>query len=174
VEAAGLTKGQTMLVHAAAGGVGHLAVQFARQRGIRVIGTASENNQSFLAELGVNEAIDYQSTPFESKVHNVDAVLDTVGGEVQARSWGTLKPGGILLSIVQPPSAETAAAHNVRQGFPNSGQAGGALLAKFALMVDGGQLKLTVSTVLPLSEIQRAHSLVEGHHTRGKLALKIA
>jgi NADPH:quinone reductase-like Zn-dependent oxidoreductase len=173
VEAADLSAGQTVCIHGAAGGVGHLAVQFARLCGARVIGTASQKNLDFLNELGVDEAIDYPAIPFESKVHDVEAVFDTVGGETQQRSWGILKPGGILLSIVEPPSAETAASYGVRQGFVGAAQSGGALLQKFAEMVDAGQLKVTVSTVLPLSEIQRAHMLVEGRHTRGKLALEI-
>ena len=173
IEAANLSKGQTVFIHGAAGGVGHLAVQFARLRGARVIGTASQNI-GFLGEIGVEEAVNYMTTPFESVARNVDAVFDTVGGETQQRSWAILKPGGILLSIVQPPSQETADSYGVRQQFIGTAQAGGELLAKFASMVDAGQLKVNVSTVLPLSEIQRAHTMVEGRHTRGKLALEIA
>jgi NADPH:quinone reductase-like Zn-dependent oxidoreductase len=172
VEAANPSQGQTVLVHGAAGGVGHLAAQFARLRGAHVIGTASGGNIGFLREIGVAEAIDYTTTPFESVARNVDAVLDTVGGETQQRSWVVLKPGGILLSIVQPPSQETADKHGVRQQFVGSAGPVGELLAKFAAMVDAGQLKVTVSTVLPLSEIRRAHTLVEGRHMRGKLALE--
>jgi len=174
VEAANLSKGQTVLIHGAAGGVGHLAVQFARLRGAHVIGTASGQNIGFLREIGVDEAVDYTTTPFESVAQNVDVVMDTVGGETQQRSWTVLKPGGILLSIVQPPSQETADSYGVRQQFVGSAQAGGALLAKFAAMVDAGQLKVTVSMVLPLSENRRAQTLVEGRHMRGKLALEIA
>lgn len=173
LEAANLSAGQTVLIHAAAGGVGHMAVQFAKLRGARVIGTASERNIGFLHELGVDEAINYQTTPFESVAKNVDVVFDTVGYDTQERSWGTLKPGGILLSIVQPPSQDTADAHGVRQQFVGSGMPGGALLTQFANLVDEGKLKVTVSTTLPLAEIQRAHTLVEGHHTRGKLGLEI-
>ena len=174
VEAANLSKGKTVLIHGASGGVGHFAVQFARLRGAHVIGTASGKNIGFLREIGVDEPVDYTITLFESVAHNVDAVFDTVGGETQQRSWATLKRGGILLSIVQPPSQETADSYGVRQQFVGTAQAGGELLAKFAGLVDTGQLKVTVSQVLPLSEIQRAHALVEGHHTRGKLALEIA
>jgi NADPH:quinone reductase-like Zn-dependent oxidoreductase len=173
VEAADLSEGQTVCIHGAAGGVGHLAVQFARMRGARVIGTASQNNLDFLSELGVDEAIDYNATPFEDKVRNVDAVFDTVGYETQQRSWAILKPGGMLLSIVQPPAEEIAASYGVRGQFIGTAQAGGRLLNKFASMVDAGQLKVTVSAVLPLAEIRRAHTLVEGRHVRGKLALEI-
>jgi NADPH:quinone reductase-like Zn-dependent oxidoreductase len=173
IEAANPSKGQTVLIHGAAGGVGHLAVQFARLRGAHVIGTASGQNLGYLREIGVDEAVDYTTTPFESVARNVDAVLDTVGGETQQRSWAVLKPGGILLSIVQPPSQETADSHGVRQQFVGGGGPVGELLAKFAGMVDAGQLKVTVSTALPLSEIRNAHSVVEGRHVRGKLALEI-
>jgi NADPH:quinone reductase-like Zn-dependent oxidoreductase len=174
VDTAHLTPGQMVLIHAAAGGVGHFAVQFAKLRGARVIGTASGPNQDFLREIGVDVPVDYTTTPFESVAHDVDAVFDTVGDETQQRSWATLKRGGILLSIVQPPSQEIADTYGVRQQFVVSGMAGGELLAKFAAMVDSGQLRVTVSKVLPLSEIQQAHTLVEGHHTRGKLVLEIA
>jgi NADPH:quinone reductase-like Zn-dependent oxidoreductase len=174
VETADLRPGQTVLIHGAAGGVGHLAVQFAKMRGARVIGTASGQNQDFLRTIGVDVPVDYTTTPFESVASNVDAVFDTIGGETQQRSWPLLKPGGILLSIVQPPSQEIAETYGVRQQFAGAGMAGGEQLAKFAAMVDAGQLKVTVSKVLPLSEAQRAHMLVEGRHMRGKLVLEIA
>lgn len=93
VETANLSNGQTVLIHGAAGGVGHLAVQFAKLRGARVIGTASRNID-LLHEIGVDEAINYETTLFESVARNVDAVFDTVGGETQQRSWAVLKPGG--------------------------------------------------------------------------------
>lgn len=172
-EMANLIEGQKVLIHAAAGGVGHLAVQFARLRGAYVIGTASKRNHEFLYELGADEAIDYTATPFENVVKNADAVFDLVGGDTQERSWKTLKPGGILLSIVQPPSQETATKLGVRQGFIGYAQPGGQLLAKFAQMVDAGQLKIAVSSVLPLSDIQCAHALIEARHTRGKLGVEI-
>ena len=102
-----LVAGQTVLIHGASGGVGHVAVQFAKARGATVIGTTSRN-VDFVRELGVDEVIDYSAAPFEAAVHDVDVVLDTVGGETQERSWGVLKPGGILVSLVQPPSAENS------------------------------------------------------------------
>jgi NADPH:quinone reductase-like Zn-dependent oxidoreductase len=111
-----LSSGQTVLIHGAAGGVGHVAVQIAKSRGAKVIGTAS-GDLDFLRELNVDQAIDYSTTHFENVVGQVDVVLDTVGGETQERSWKVLKPGGILVSTVQPPSQETATAHGVRQAM---------------------------------------------------------
>jgi NADPH:quinone reductase-like Zn-dependent oxidoreductase len=172
IEAANLSKGQTLLIHGAAGGVGHVAVQLARWRGAKVIGTASINID-FLHELGVDQAIDYATTRFENAVSEVDVVLDLVGGDTQQRSWSVLKPGGILVSTVQPPSEDSAAAHGVRQQFISSAPPIGKVLTEIATMVDAGQIKPVVSTLLPLQEIRKAHELIEGRHTRGKIALRV-
>jgi NADPH:quinone reductase-like Zn-dependent oxidoreductase len=171
--AGGLSAGQRVLIHAAAGGVGHFAVQFAKQRGAYVIGTASERNLDFVRELGADEVVDYTTTPFEDVVHDVDVVLDTIGGDTQQRSWKTLKPGGILVSIVEPPSAELAAQHGVRQAFFGASQNADDLNA-IAELIDSGKVKPTVSSVLPLDEVQNAHTMSEGMHTRGKIVMKVA
>jgi NADPH:quinone reductase-like Zn-dependent oxidoreductase len=172
VEDANLTEGQTVLIHAAAGGVGHMAAQLARLRGAKVIGTASVN-VDFLRELGVDEVIDYSTTPFEQVVHDVDVVLDLVGGDTQQRSWAALKPGGMLISTVQPPSEETAVAHGVRQRFVASSPPIGKVLGEVATLVDAGQIKPVISTILPLEKIQTAHEMIEGRHTRGKIVLQV-
>lgn len=169
---AGLEAGQTVLIHGAAGGVGHVAAQLAKTRGARVIGTAS-TNIDFLHELSLDQAIDYSSTPFEEVVRDVDVVLDTVGGDTQQRSWAVLKPGGILVSTLQAPSAEEAAAHGVRYGFVVSAPPIGPVLAQVATMVDAGQLKPEVSRVFPLESIREAHAAIETHHTRGKIVLQV-
>ena len=109
-EVAGLKSGQTVLIHAAAGGVGHFAVQLAKWKGAKVIGTASAGNEGFLRELGADEVIDYRISRFEEAVHDVDVVLDTIGGDTQERSWQVLKKGGILvatLGISSPDAART-------------------------------------------------------------------
>ncbi len=127
----------------------------------------------FLRELGVDEPIDYEKTRFDDVVHDVDAVLDTLGGDTQNRSWKVLKKGGILVSIVAPPSADEAAKHGVRSAFfsahPSSSQ-----LSEIAKLVDAGKLKPVVETVLPLSDARRAHELNETGHARGKTVLKVA
>jgi NADPH:quinone reductase-like Zn-dependent oxidoreductase len=122
--------------------------------------------------LGVDEPIDYEKTRFENVVHDVDVVLDTLGGDTQNRSWKVLKKGGILVSIVAPPSAEEAANHSVRAAFmsvhPSSAQ-----LSEIAKLIDAGKLKPVVETVLPLSDARRAHELNETGHARGKTVLKV-
>ena len=172
IEFADLSEGQTVLIHAAAGGVGHVAVQLAKWRGAKVAGTASIN-LPFLEELGVDQPIDYTQTAFEDVVHDVDVVLDLLGGETQQRSWKTLKPGGILLSTVQPPSQEIAQSYGVRQRMIGTAPPIRKVLTEAAKMVESGQLKPHVSAVLPLHEIQKAHAMIEARHTRGKIVLQV-
>jgi NADPH:quinone reductase-like Zn-dependent oxidoreductase len=171
-DAGGLSAGQRVLIHAAAGGVGSLAVQLAKWKGAHVIGTASGKTQDFLRKLGVDQVVDYERERFEETVEPVDVVLDTLGGETQERSWRALKPGGILVSVVSPPSAEKAKEHNVRQAFvftePNA-----AHLAEIARLVDAGKLKAIVETILPLSDATRGQELSERGHTRGKIVLRV-
>ena len=149
-----------------------MAVQLAKWRGARVIGTASIN-LPFLEELGVDEAIDYSTTAFEDVVKDVDVVLDLLGGETQQRSWKVLKPGGILLSTVHPPSQEVASAHGVRQRMIGTAPPIRKVLTEAAKMVADGQLKPHVATVLPLQDIQKAHGMIEARHTRGKIVLQV-
>jgi NADPH:quinone reductase-like Zn-dependent oxidoreductase len=171
---AALGKGQRILIHGAAGGVGSFAVQLAKWKEAYVIGTASAQNQAFLRELGVDEAIDYENTRFEDVVHDVDVVFDTIGGDIRTRSWKVLKKGGILVSIVgPPPSADEAAKHGVRSAF-FSAQTNASQLAEIAKLVDSGKIYPIVETVLPLAEARHAHELAEKGHARGKIVLKVA
>jgi NADPH:quinone reductase-like Zn-dependent oxidoreductase len=160
------------LIHAAAGGVGSLAVQLAKTRGAYVVATASARNHDYLRGLGADEIIDYEHMRFEDLAPAMDVVLDTIGGDTQERSWKTLKPGGILVSLVSPPSTDTAAKLGLRQAFvfvqPHAAQ-----LEAIADLVDAGKLKSNVETILPLSEAKRAHVLSQGGHTRGKIVLQI-
>jgi NADPH:quinone reductase-like Zn-dependent oxidoreductase len=172
IEFADLSEGQTVLIHAAAGGVGHIAVQLAKWRGAKVIGTASIN-MPYLEELGVDQAIDYSTTAFEDVAKDVDVVLDLLGGETQQRSWKVLKPGGILLSTVQPPSQEIALTHGVRQKMIGTAPPIRKVLTETAKMVEKGQLKPHVSAVLPLEDIQKAHEMIEARHTRGKIVVQV-
>ena len=172
IEVAKLTEGQTVLIHAAAGGVGHVAVQLSKSLGAKTIGTASVNLDR-LQEIEVDESIDYSMNAFEDSVRDVDVVLDLVGGDTQQRSWAVMRPGGILIATVQPPSEETAAAHGVRQHFVQTTPPIGQVLTEVAALVDTGKLKPIVTAVLPLHEIQKAHEMIEGRHTHGKIVLQV-
>ena len=171
-DTAELQAGQKLLVHAAAGGVGHFAVQLAKWKGAYVIGTASGKNHDFLRELGADETVDYTTQRFEDVVGKVDVVLDTIAGEAQDRSWQVLRKGGILVSILKQPSPEKAAAHEARGGYvfvqPNAAE-----LTQIAALIDSGKLKPVVETVLPLSEARRAQELNQAGHTRGKIVLRV-
>jgi NADPH:quinone reductase-like Zn-dependent oxidoreductase len=171
-DTAKLEPGQRVLVHAAAGGVGHFAVQLAKWKGAHVIATASTKNHELLRELGADETIDYTSQRFEEVARNVDVVLDPIGGDTQERSWQVLKKGGALLSIVQPPSAEKAKELGVRAAFVAS-HPNGAELAKIAELIDSGDLKPIVNRILPLPEARRAHELSQSGHTHGKIVLRV-
>ncbi len=171
-EVAGLQSGQSLLIHGAAGGVGHFAVQFAKWQGARVIGTASAANAGFLKELGADEVIDYRTTPFDKVVSEADVVLDTIGGETQQRSWPVLKKGGILVATLGISSPETARRRGVRgEGVmvhPDTAQ-----LARIATLIDAGELKVAVDTVLPLAQAARAHEMSQTGHVRGKIVLQV-
>ena len=172
-DAGGLGPGHSVLIHGAAGGVGSFAVQLARWKGARIIGTASKRNHEFLKKLGADETIDYTATPFETAVCDVDVVLDTISGDTQDRSWRVIKKGGILVSVLEPPSPEQAVAHGVRCAhvFVKSDAA---QLEELARLVDEGKLKAVVETVLPLAQACQAQELNQRGHTRGKIVLRVA
>jgi len=171
-EAASLKEGQRVLIHAAAGGVGSLAVQIAKSRGATVFGTASAANADFLRELGVDEVIDYRSERFEERAQGIDVVFDTMGGEVQARSWQTLKAGGVLVSIVSTPDAELAKKHGVEGHFVFV-QPDRVGLGELAKMVDAGTLRLTIHERFGLADAAAAHRVSESGRTRGKLIIDV-
>ena len=126
-----------------------------------------------MRDLGVDQTIDYQKTRFEDVVRDVDVVLDTIGGDTLERSFKVLKSGGILVSLVQPPSPELATKYGVRAQF-YGGHASSSDLAEIATLIDEGKVKTIVETVLPLAEVRRAHELSETGHARGKIILKVA
>jgi NADPH:quinone reductase-like Zn-dependent oxidoreductase len=171
-DTAKLQENQKVLIHAASGGVGSMAVQLAKAKGAYVIGTASARNADFVRELGVDEFIDYQSTPFETVVHDVDVVLDTIGSDTQVRSFGVLRKDGFLVSIVELPSPELTTQHGVRSAMlpaqPNAAQ-----LNEITELIDSGKLKPFVETVLPLSEARQAHEMSQSGRTRGKIVLQV-
>ncbi len=166
-----LKPGQRILVHAAAGGVGHLGVQLAKWKGAYVIGTASAHNFEYVRGLGAAEVVDYNAAPFEDVVEPVDMVLDCVGGEIIARSFKVVKEGGSLITIAGTPDANEAAARHIHaEGFlvrPDEEH-----LNQIAALMEAGHLKCTVDHVFPLTEVQKAHTLSESRHVRGKIVLQ--
>jgi NADPH:quinone reductase-like Zn-dependent oxidoreductase len=171
-DTAQLQPGQRVLIHAGSGGVGHFAVQLAKWKGACVFATASTKNQDLLREVGVDKAIDYTQRRFEDVARKIDIVLDPIGGDTQERSWQVLKKGGILLSLVEPPSADKAKALGIQAAFVAS-HPNGAELAKIAELIDSGDLKPIVNRILTLSEARRAHELSQTGHTHGKIVLRV-
>lgn len=170
---AGLQKGQSVLIHGAAGGVGSFAVQFAKWKGAQVIGTASSANAEFLKSIGADVVIDYKAQRFEDVVHDADVVLDTIGGDTFERSWGVLKPGGFLVTTVASIPEGAAEAHGVRaKGIVT--KADGKELAQIAAVIDEQHIKPIVTTVLPLADAKKAQEMSESRHTRGKIVLRVA
>jgi NADPH:quinone reductase-like Zn-dependent oxidoreductase len=170
-----LAGGQRLLVHAAAGGVGHLAVQLGKWAGAEVIGTASGRNEGFVRGLGADRFIDYAATAFDREARDVDVQLDTVGRAVQERAWGVMKKGGCLVSIVPeggPLSPEKAAAHGVRAANAFV-RPDGVALTQLAELVDAGKLRPVVEKTFAFSDIARAHEHVAAGHTRGKVVIAV-
>ncbi len=163
-----LSKGQRVLIHGAAGGVGSFAVQLAHYKRTHVIATASATNVDFVKTLGADEVIDYRTTAFETVVREVDMVLDTVGGETRARSWGVLSKGGRLVTIAA--DAERFSDPRVREAFfivePNRAQ-----LIDIARLIDEGVLRAIVGAVFSMENFRQAY---EQKPLRGKHVLRIA
>ena len=168
-----LQQGQRVLIHAAAGGVGHLAVQIAKWKGAEVWGTASERNRAFLESLGIDHTIDYTSVPFEEAVDNLDVVYDTMGGDIQRRSFPLLKPGGFLMSIQNTDTdLERDTPPNIRSQWRLVNTSSEDLI-QLTELIDGGHIKPHVSEVFPLTQTAAAHRSLEIGHTRGKIVLQI-
>jgi NADPH:quinone reductase-like Zn-dependent oxidoreductase len=162
-----------MLIHAAAGGVGSMAVQLAKARGARVIGTASgAEHIELIRKLGCDEAIDYKTTRFEDHVRDVDVVLDPVSGDSQRRSFGVLKKGGILVALTEEPRQDLAREKGVRATMIGVKPDGGRL-ADIGKFIDDGKLRPLVQAVFPLIQAKEALELSRSRHTAGKIVLTI-
>ena len=172
-DAAELRGGQTVLIHAAAGGVGSMAVQLAKARGARVIGTASgAEHIELIRKLGCDEAIDYKTTRFEDHVRDVDVVLDPVSGDSQRRSFGVLKKGGILVALTEEPLQDLAREKGVRATMIGVKPDGGRL-ADIGKFIDDGKLRPLVQAVFPLIQAKEALELSRSRHAAGKIVLTI-
>src|SRR6266478_6004808 len=173
IDAAKLSAGQTVLIHGGSGGVGSFAIQIAKARGAKVFATASTPNQDLLKQLGADVAIDYTKQKFEEVAKDVDVVLDCVGKDTLARSYGIVKKGGIIVSLVARPNQAELDKHGIRGASlsvePNSDE-----LAEITKLIDERKIKVIVSQTLPLAEAAKAQIQADTHHTRGKIVLKVA
>jgi NADPH:quinone reductase-like Zn-dependent oxidoreductase len=171
-DTAHLEAGQRVLIHAAAGGVGHLAVQIAKARGAYVIGTASAKNHAMLRGLGADELVDYTATDFTTAVPPVDVVLDPISGDYSARSLRVLRPGGVLVSLL--PYGEEIPAEAARRGvraqlmLVEHDHQG---MTSIAGLVADGRLRPVIAATFPLADAAKAHELGETRHVAGKLVL---
>lgn len=173
IDVAKIEKGQTVLIHGGSGGVGSFAIQIAKARGAKVIATASTSNQDLLKQLGADVAIDYTKQKFEDAAKDVDVVLDSVGKDTLARSYGVVKKGGFIASLVAKPEQVELDKYGIR-GAPISVKPNASELAEITKLIDEKKIKPIVSQVLPLTEAVKAQEQAATHHTRGKIVLKIA
>ena len=167
-----LERGDSIQIHGAGGGVGTFAVQFAHWRGAHVFATCSKGMAELVRSRGADRVIDYSSTKFHDEVGGLDAVLDTVGGEVLGNSWGVLRRGGSLVTVVGDAPEETAAKYGVK-GFSMLVEPNREELKEIAKLVDAGEVKPVVGAVFPLSRAREAYERGLGGHNRGKLVLEV-
>lgn len=171
-DVANLTKNQKILIHAAAGGVGHLAVQLAKWAGAYVIGTASEKNKNYLLSIGLDEFIDYQKTDFSKSLKNIDVVLDTIGNETLINSFKLLKKNGLAVSIVDFENIKKSGEYQVRGEnlivTPNKKQ-----LTEIMQLVSKGILTPHITTIFDMADAAKAQDLLASGHVRGKVLIKV-
>jgi len=169
-----LSPGQSVLIHGGGGNVGGYAIQFAKQGGALVITTVKAADAAYVRTLGAYGVIDYRTTRFEERVKDMDVVIDTVGGEILERSYGILKPGGIVVSSAAHPSQEKAQHYGIRAVFFLV-EVTTERLKKIAELIDSRKLKTEVGEVLWLNEARLAHEMLEGApHRRGKIVFHVA
>ncbi len=167
-----LQKGQKVLIHAASGGVGSFAVQFAKWKGAYVIGTGSAENLAFIKQLGADAAIDYKNERFEDKLEELDLVFDLIGGDTQKRSLNIIRQGGILITTVRPEFRQEARDKDIHlEGF--TAQSYAEDLAQIARLIDEGKVSPVVSTILNLEDARKAEILNHKGNTRGKIVIKV-
>lgn len=175
VDAAGVAAGDKILIHAGGGGVGHLAVQIAKARGAHVVATASAAKHDFVLGLGADEVIDYRAVDITEAIKDMDVVLDTVGGAVGRQSIEILRPGGLLLTIVDRMDMDLRAA-TIDAGRRFAGitvEPDYVGLEALAALVDAGKLRPYVEHAIPLDDAAKAHELIESGRTQGKIVLTL-
>lgn len=173
IDTAKLSAAQTVLIHGGSGGVGSMAIQIAKARGARVIATASTRNQDLLKQLGADVAVDYTKTKFEDVMKDVDVVLDSVGRDTLARSYGVVKKGGFIATLVARLDQAELDKYGIHGASiavkPNANE-----LAEITKLIESKKINPVVTQVLPLTEAMKAQQQAATHHTRGKIVLKIA
>ena len=162
--------GMRVLVHAAAGGVGSMAVQIARLRGATVMATCSQHNVDFVRALGAQEVFPYDQTAFEEQARDIDVVFDVIGGEAHRRSYAVIKPGGVIVALAAAPFEDQSARWGVNLATPQV-LSDSAALEGIVELVAAGALKPCVEHVLPISDFAKAHQMSETGHARGKTVL---
>ena len=173
VENIRLSKDQKILIHGGAGGIGSIAIQLAKHLGAYVATTVSTNNKQFVQELGADQIVDYKKENFEDILQDYDAVLDTVGGETNKRSFRVLKKGGgIIVSTLEQPNTELMSQYGIKAVFLFS-QVNKQRLTKLAQWVDQNNIKVNIDKTFPLDEASNALDYQKGGHPRGKVVLTV-
>lgn len=172
VENIGLSKGQKILIHGGAGGIGSIAIQLAKHNGAYVSTTVNVNDKQFVQELGADQIIDYNSQKFEDLLHDYDAVFDTIGGDTYKRSFKVLKKGGIIISTLEQPNSELMQQYGVKATFQFT-QVNRKRLTKLAQWVDQNNIKINVDRTFSLDEAGKALDYQKDVHPRGKVVITI-
>jgi NADPH:quinone reductase-like Zn-dependent oxidoreductase len=171
IDTANVEAGQRILVHGGAGGVGAYAVQLAKWKGAHVTATASADNVEFVRSLGADDVIDYNATRFETVLEDLDAIIDTVGGDLPDRSFQVIHPGGIFVTVAARLPEDAGNAQNIRA--TNAGRASADTLKQVSELIEAKQLKPIVGGRFPLSQARQAQELSQTGHGRGRILLII-
>ena len=172
VEHMKLARGQKILIHGGAGGIGTFAIQIAKYLGAHVATTASADDASYIKELGADEVVDYKTQRFEDLLRDYDAVFDTVGGDTYERSFKVLAKGGVLVSMIEQPRNDLVGQYGV-DAMAQSTQVTSERLAKLAELVDQDVMKVAIDKTFPLREAREALTYLQTKHSRGKVVLRI-
>lgn len=172
VEHMELSSGQKILIHGGAGGIGSFAVQLAKHLGAYVATTATADDAEYVKSLGADEVIDYKAQDFATILQNYDAVFDTVGGDTYKKSYQVLKPGGVIVSMLEKPDEELIKQKQIK-AIAQFTRVTTERLAKLAELVDEGAIKVNVDKTFPLEEAVEALAYIQEGKHRGKVALKI-
>src|SRR3989338_2313409 len=168
----GLKKGQKILIHGGAGGIGSLAIQIAKHLGAYVATTVSERDKEFVKKLGANEVIDYKNQYFSKMLKDYDAVFDTVGGETYRNSFSVLKKGGVVVSMIEEPRAELMEKYEVK-AVSQSTSVNNEMLSKLAKLVDEGSVKVHIDKIFTLEQSGEALAYMQNGHPLGKVVVRI-